>query len=139
MSAIPPLSGGKQTSREWAVTAAFDPQPTKLLQTISECGRPSDRPLKRKTCVRANPIAVSLSRIGLAQLSRRLLGYTNKYGTGQFAISTDERCVVGLVVLTKNGRWPGVGVFFGQGFVGRVIMVKFCADRRLSCLHQGRL
>src|ERR1700746_4233269 len=86
-----------------------------------------------------NPIAVSLSRIGLAQLSRRLFGYRNKYCTGQFAISTDERCVVGLVVLTKNGRWPGVGVFFGQGFVGRAIMVKFFATRDLSSLLQGVL
>jgi hypothetical protein len=86
----------------------------------------------------ADPIVVSLSRIGLAQLTRRLFGYSNKYGAGQFAITTDERCVVGLVVLAKNGRWPGVGVFFDQGFVGRAIMVKFCADRRLSCLHQGR-
>ena len=42
-----------------------------------------------------------------------------------------------LVVFTKNGRWPRVGVFFDQGFVGWAIRVKFCIGSGLSIFHQG--
>ena len=117
--------------------STHDPQPTKLLQAISECGRLRP-PTQRQTlsmCTR-QPHRGVIVPVRFGQLTRRLFGYSNKYGTGQFAITTDERCVVGLVVLTKNGRWPGVGVFFDQGFVGRASWVKFCTDGGLSIVHQ---
>ena len=66
-----------------------------------------------------------------------LFRYAHKQGASQFPVFTDERCVAGLVVSTKNGRWPGVGVFFDQGFVGRAITVKFCIGGGLSFVHQG--
>ena len=115
---------------------------TKLLQVISERGRPSGRPLKRKPKYVHVPSPHRGSRCPgwvWPSYQGRLFGYTHKQSAGQFAIFTDERCVVSLVVLTKNRGRPGVGVFFGQGFVGRAIMVKFCTDRRLSSLHQGRV
>src|SRR5262249_22706946 len=95
-----------------------------LLEAINESGRPLGRPLKR-------------TRISLAQRSRRLFWGAYKQGAGQFAICTDERCVVALVVFTKNGNWAGVGVFFGQRFVGRAITVKFCIYGGLSIVHQS--
>ena len=61
----------------------------------------------------------------------RLFRYTHKQGAGQLAVITDERCVAGLVVLTKKGRWPGVGAFLDQGFVRRTISVKFGIGSRL--------
>ena len=42
----------------------------------------------------------------------RLFRYADKQGAGQFPVFTDERCIVGLVASTKNGRWPAVGAFF---------------------------
>ena len=57
---------------------------------------------------------------------RQLLWDPHKQRAGQFA------GVVGVVVSTKNGRGPGVGVFFDQGFVCRAALVKFCTDRGLS-------
>jgi hypothetical protein len=75
----------------------------------------------------------------MCELSRcRLFRCGHKHGTGQLAVFTGERCVVGVVVSTKKGRWPGVGVFFDQGFLGSAIMVKFCIDGGLSSLRQGR-
>src|SRR6478735_912864 len=67
----------------------------------------------------------------------RLFRYTHKQGAGQFAVFTDERCVVGLVVSTKNGRWPGVGAFFDQGLEGGAIPVKLCIGGGFSFVHQG--
>ena len=93
--------------------------------------------MQPKSCTRQPHHGSPLFRIGLGALSRRLFRDAHKEGAGQFAVCPDERCVVGLVVMTKNGRWPDVGVFFDQGFVGRAIMVKFCTDRRLSVLHQS--
>jgi hypothetical protein len=42
----------------------------------------------------------------------RLFRDAHKEGAGQFAVCPDKRCVVGLVVMTKNGRRSDVGVFF---------------------------
>ena len=73
----------------------------------------------------------------LLRCRRQLLRYPDKQRTIQFAIFTNKRCVVGLVVLTKNSRWPGVGAFFDQGFVSRAARVKFCIGGGLSFVHHG--
>ena len=76
----------------------------------------------------------------LLRCQRQLLWYRHKQRASQFAVSTDERRVVGFVVFTKEGRWPGVGVFFRQGFVSRATLVKFCIDGGfLFVRHQGRV
>src|SRR6187549_1555009 len=67
----------------------------------------------------------------------RLLRDPNEQSAGHLAVCTDEWCVVALVVFTKNGHWPGVGVSFGQRFVGWAIMLKFCVYGGLSIVHQG--
>jgi len=89
----------------------------------SESARPSGRPLKCKfsTCY-ASP---------------NLFGDAHKQSAGQFAVCTDERRVVGLVVSTKNGHWPCEGVFLDQGFISRAIRFKFCIYGGLSIVHQG--
>ena len=115
---------------------ANDPKQTFLHSR--ERGRPITQDLPRSSTTSVhlnapNPIAqvIARDRVGRT-LQGQLFRNPHKQGARQFAVRTHERCVVGLVVLTKNGRWPGVGVFFGQGFVGRALMVKFCTDRRLS-------
>ena len=68
---------------------------------------------------------------------RPLFRYAHEQSAGQFAVFTNERRVIGLVVSTKNGRWAGVGVFFDQGFVGRAIRVKLCIGGGFAFVHQG--
>ena len=38
----------------------------------------------------------------------RLFRDSHEQGTGQFAVGTNEGCVVGFVVLAQNGRGPRV-------------------------------
>src|SRR4029078_6489006 len=83
------------------------------------------------------PTRASLPEISWPRYQGRLFPGAYKQGAGQFAVFTDERCVVGLVVFTKNGRWPGVGLFFDQGFVSRAIWLKFCTYGGLSIVHQS--
>jgi hypothetical protein len=75
----------------------------------------------------------------LLRCQRQLLRYANKQRADQFAIFTDKRCVIGLVVLAKDGRWPGEGAFVDQGFVSRAAMVKFGIGGGLPFVHQGRV
>ena len=77
------------------------------------------------------PTRASLPEISWPRYQGRLFRCAHKQGAGQFAVFTDERCVVGLVVFTKNGRWPGVGLFFDQGFVGRAIWLQVLYLRRI--------
>ena len=70
---------------------------------------------------------------------RRLFRHSHEQGAGQFAVCTNEGCVVGFVVLAKKGRRPGIGLFLRQRFVGRTIVVKLCVDGGLSVLRQGSL
>src|SRR6476660_1844358 len=74
---------------------------------------------------------------GWCAVGVRLFRYTHKQSAGQLAVFTDERCVVALVVLTKSGRWPSVGLFSDQGFVGCAVTVKLCTDGGFSFVHQG--
>ena len=63
------------------------------------------------TLERAQPYrAKSLPEIGSGALQAKLFRDTHKKSAGQFAVFTCERCVVALVVLTKNGYCPGVVV-----------------------------
>jgi hypothetical protein len=69
----------------------------------------------------------------------RLFRDANKQGTGQFAVCTNEGCVVGFIALAHNSRGPSIRLFLRQRFVGRTIVVKLCADGGLSVLRQGSL
>jgi hypothetical protein len=60
----------------------------------------------------------------------------HKQRARQFAVVTHERRVIGLVVVTKKGRLPGIRVLFDEGFVGRALMIKFRIGGGLSIFHQ---
>ena len=70
---------------------------------------------------------------------RRLFRDADKQRAGQFAVCTNEGCVVGFIGLPHNSRGSGVGLFLRQRFVGRTIVVKLCVDGGLSVLRQGSL
>ena len=72
-----------------------------------------------KSATRARGRACTAARSRSSSPSSQLLWDTNKQRAGQFACSVGERRVVGVVVLAKDGRGPGVGVILHQGFVSR--------------------
>ena len=80
---------------------------------------------------------VAQDRVGRDQ--GRLFRHSHEQSAGHFAVCTDERRIVGVVVLAKKSRRPGIGLFLRQRFVGRAIVVKLCIDFGFSVFRQGRL
>ena len=70
---------------------------------------------------------------------RRLFRHSHEQSAGQFAVCTNHGCIVGVVVVAKKGRWPGIGLILRQRFVGRTVVIKFRTGLGLSVLRQGRL
>ena len=77
---------------------------------------------------------MSPSDLGLI-LASALFRYAHKEGTDHFAIFTDERSVIGLVVSTENCRWPGIGAFCDKGLISCAIMVELRPGSGLSLIH----
>jgi hypothetical protein len=57
------------------------------------------------------------------RLQRRLFRHSHEQSAGQVAVCTNHGCIMGVVVLAKKGRWPVIGLFLRQRFVGRTIAV----------------
>ena len=83
--------------------SANDPKRTLFLRGHkSEGGRPSGVQASVRLYAPA-PTRASLPEISWPRYQERLFRGAYKQGAGQFAVCTDEWCVVGLVVFTKNG------------------------------------
>ncbi len=62
------------------------------------------------TCNAAAPMGAVVAQDRVGRDQERLFRHSHEQSAGHFAVRTDHGCIVGVVVLAKKGRRPGIGL-----------------------------